>query len=250
MRQIAESLEQELKRTDGVASVTVSGKIVEEIQIELDPAKLEQQNLTQADVVQLVQASNISMPGAELNTDEGQLLTTRVVSLFTSAEQIADLTLSVNPLTGDALKVSDVATVKRQEQQSTTITRANDQPAVLISVLQESGANTADVSETFQAELDRLLQEPQYAGVKATILFDQGDYVRLAISNISSSLIFGGLFAMLVLFVFTRHSKSAYYWDCDSVFGHCHVCTDVLCRFFTEYYDAWCTCIRNRDACR
>ena len=208
VRQIAESLEQELKRTDGVASVTVSGKIVEEIQIELDPAKLEQQNLTQADVVQMVQASNISLPGAELNTDEGQLLTTRVVSLFTSAEQIADLTLSVNPLTGDALTISDVATVKRQEQESTTITRANDQPAVLISVLQESGANTADVSETFQAELERLLQEPQYAGVKATILFDQGDYVRLAISNISSSLIFGGLFAMLVLFVFLRGIRS------------------------------------------
>ncbi|MER1955796.1 MAG: efflux RND transporter permease subunit [Solibacillus sp.] len=208
VRQIAESLEQELKRTDGVASVTVSGKIVEEIQIELDPAKLEQQNLTQADVVQMVQASNISLPGAELNTDEGQLLTTRVISLFTSAEQIADLALSVNPLTGEALTVSDVATVKRQEQESTTITRANDQPAVLISVLQESGANTADVSETFQAELDRLLQEPQYAGVEATILFDQGDYVRLAIGNISSSLIFGGLFAMIVLFVFLRGIKS------------------------------------------
>ena len=64
------------------------------------------------------------------------------------------------------------------------------------------------MSEAFQAELDRLLQEPQYAGVKATILFDQGDYVRLAISNISSSLIFGGLFAMLILFVFLRGIKS------------------------------------------
>lgn len=208
IRQIAESLEQELKRTDGVASVTVSGKIIEEIQIELDEAKLEQQNLTQADIMQVVQASNISLPGAELSTQEGQLLTTRVLSLFTSAEQIADLTVSVNPLTGEALKVSDVASVKRQEQETTTITRANDQPAVLISVLQESGANTASVSETFQAELNRLLQEPQYEGVEATILFDQGDYVRLAISNISSSLIFGGLFAMLVLFLFLRGVKS------------------------------------------
>ncbi|MCH7320743.1 efflux RND transporter permease subunit [Solibacillus sp. MA9] len=208
VRQIAESLEQELKRTDGVASVTVSGKIIEEIQIELDPAKLEQQNLTQTDVMQMVQASNISLPGAELNTQEGQLLTTRVISLFTSADQIADLTISVNPLTGEVLKVSDVATVKRQEPQATTITRANDQPAVLISVLQESGANTASVSEKFQAELNRLLDEPQYEGVEATILFDQGDYVRIAISNISSSLIFGGLFAMLVLFVFLRGFKS------------------------------------------
>ncbi|KAA5554367.1 efflux RND transporter permease subunit, partial [Pseudomonas aeruginosa] len=88
------------------------------------------------------------------------------------------------------------ATVERKEQDANTITRANDQPAVLISVLQESGANTASVSETFQQELDRLLNEPQYDGVEATILFDQGNYVRLAISNISSSLIFGGLFAM------------------------------------------------------
>ena len=208
VREIAESLEQELQRTEGVASVTVSGKIVEEVQIELDPQKLEQNSLIQADVIQMVQASNISLPGSEINTNEGQLLTTRVVSLFTSPEQISELVLSVNPLTGQALKVSDIATVERKEQQSNTITRANDQPAVLISVLQESGANTASVSETFQQELEQLLTDPQYEGVEATILFDQGNYVRLAISNISSSLIFGGLFAMLVLFFFLSGVKS------------------------------------------
>ena len=208
IRQIAESLEQELRRTEGVASVTISGKVVEEVQIELDPQKLEQNRLTQADVVQMVQASNISLPGAELNTVDGQLLTTRVVSLFNSPEQLADLTLSVNPLTGESLTLSDVARVERQEQQSNIITRANDQPAVLISVLQESGANTADVSETFQQELDSLLQQSQYEGVEATILFDQGNYVRLAISNIGSSLLFGGIFAMLVLFIFLSGIKS------------------------------------------
>lgn len=208
IRRIAESLEQELQRTDGVASVTVSGEIVEEVQIELDAQKLEQNNLTQNDVMQIIQASNISMPGAELSTRENQLLTTRVVSLFTSPEEIANVVLSVNPLTGEALKVQDVAFVERKEQETNTITRANDQQAVLISVLQESGANTASVSETFQQELNRLLDEPQYDGVEATILFDQGEYVRLAIGNISSSLIFGGLFAMLVLFVFLSGIKS------------------------------------------
>lgn len=208
IRQIAESLEQELQRTDGVASVTVSGKIVEEIQIELDAQKLEQKNLTQTDVMQVIQASNISMPGAELSTEDNQLLTTRVVSLFNHPDEIANLVLSVNPLTGETLKIQDIATVERKEQETNTITRANDQSAVLISVLQESGANTASVSETFQKELDRLLNEPQYKGIEATILFDQGDYVRLAISNISSSLIFGGLFAMLVLLFFLSGIKS------------------------------------------
>ncbi len=208
VREIAELLEQELKRTEGVASVSVSGKLVEEIKIEADPSKLEANNLTQADLVQIIQASNISMPGAEISTNEGQLLTTRVISTFTSPQQIADLIISVNPLTGDALKVSDVAIVERKEQKTNTITRANDHPAVLMSVLQESGANTASVSEVFQQELAALLKKTEYEGVEATILFDQGNYVRLAINNIGTSLIFGGIFAMLVLFLFLRGIRS------------------------------------------
>lgn len=208
VRAIAESLEQELKRTEGVASVTVSGKLIEEIQIVADPTKLEEKGLTQTDIVQLVQANNISLPGESVNTAAGELLTTRIISTFTSPEQIADLIISVNPLTGEELLLRDVATVKRVEQQQKTITRADEKPAVLISVLQQSGANTAKVSDAFQKELHSLLSKPQYEGVKAHILFDQGDYVKLAINNIGSTLIYGGLFAMLVLFVFLRNIKS------------------------------------------
>ena len=46
VRTIAEALEQELKRTEGVASVTTSGKLVEEVRIELDPEKLVEKGLT------------------------------------------------------------------------------------------------------------------------------------------------------------------------------------------------------------
>lgn len=210
VRLIAEALEQELKRTEGVASVTVSGKLVEEVQITLNASKLEEKGLTQSDVVQVIQANNISLPGEAVNTDQGQLLTTRIVSTITSPEQIAELILSVNPLTGEPLLLQDVATVERAEQQQKTITRANDNPAVMMSVLQESGANTADVSTEFQEALNELLEKPQFAGVRADILFDQGDYVRMSISNIGSSLLFGALFAMLVLFVFLRGIRSPF----------------------------------------
>ena len=208
VRKIAEQLELELQRQDGVASVTVSGKIIEEIQIALNAEALEERGLTQAEVVQVIQANNISLPGESINTEEGQLLTTRILSTFTSAEQIANLTLSVNPLTGEEIKISDFATVERVEQEQETITRAGEYGAVLMSVLQESGANTAEVSETFKKALDELLEKPEFAGVKADILYDQGDYVDLAISNIGTSLIYGGFFAMLVLFLFLRGLKS------------------------------------------
>lgn len=202
VRLLAEDLEKELRRTEGVASVNVSGKLIEEVQIILDEAKLVEKGLTQADIIQIIQANNVSLPGEPVSTDDGKLLTTRIVSTLSSPESIASLIVSVNPLTGEALTVSDLATVERTEQQSITTTRANEHPAVLMSVLQESGANTAEVSKAFQQTLDELLKKEQYKGITADILVDQGNYVDLAINNIGSSLILGGLFAMFILFVF------------------------------------------------
>ena len=79
IRKIAEQLETELRRTKGVASVTVSGKLVEEVQIILDQQKLESNGLAQSDIVQMIQANNVSMPGEPIETQDGKQLTTRII---------------------------------------------------------------------------------------------------------------------------------------------------------------------------
>lgn len=208
VRLLAEDLEKELRRTAGVASVNVSGKLVEEVQLTLDESKLVEKGLTQADIIQIIQSNNVSLPGEPVLTNDGKMLTTRILSTLSTPKDIADLIVSVNPLDGKALTVGEVATVERVEQRSMTTTRANNHPAVLMSVLQESGANTAEVSKAFQDALNELLAKKQYQGIVADVLTDQGNYVDLAISNIGSSLLLGGLFAMFVLFVFLRSVKS------------------------------------------
>lgn len=208
VRVIAEQLEKELRRTDGVASVNVSGALIEEVQILLNQKKLEEKGLAQSDIVQLIQANNVSFPGEPIETEDGKQLTTRIVSTLTTVEDIQSLVVTVNPLDGKDITIADIASVSLAEKKTTTKTRANEEPAVLMSVLQESGANTASVSSAFKASLEELLEKDEFKGVEADILFDQGDYVKLAIGNIGSSLAFGGLFAMLVLFVFLRGIKS------------------------------------------
>lgn len=208
VRLVAEELEKELRRIEGVASVNISGSLVEEIQIILESDKLEERGLTQSDIVQIIQSNNISMPGEPVQTDEGQRLTTRILSTLTSVDEIADLTVTVNPLNGEKIRIRDIAEVKVAEQNTNSETTANREPAVLLSVLQESGTNTAAVSKEFKASLEEILQKDEFTSVEADILFDQGDYVQLAIDNIGSSLILGGIFAMLVLFVFLRGVKS------------------------------------------
>lgn len=208
VRVVAEELETELRQTDGVASVNISGSLIEEIQIELDQAELEERGLQQSDVVQLIQANNISLPGEPIETDDGRNLTTRIISTLTSVEEIRDLILTIDPIDGNNVTIADVAEVNISERESNSETRANEEPAVLLSALQESQANTAEVSDAFQERLDELLSEERFEGVQADVLFDQGDYVKLAIGNIGQTLVLGGIFAMLVLFFFLRGIKS------------------------------------------
>lgn len=208
IRNLAEQLETELRRAKGVASVTVSGKLLEEVQIILSQEKLEEFGLTQTDIVQMVQANNVALPGEPIDTEDGKRLTTRIVSTFTTITDIRNVVVGMNPLTGEKVTVGDVGDVAMLETESNSETRANDHPAVLMSVLQESGANTATVSTAFKDALDELLAQDEYKDIEANILFDQGDYVKLAINNIGQSLLLGGIFAMVVLFFFLRGIKS------------------------------------------
>ncbi|MCP3742405.1 efflux RND transporter permease subunit [Rossellomorea sp. BNER] len=207
LQELADELRLELTKVQGVASVNISGALSEEINIELNQNQLKKNGLSQSSVVDSIRANNVTVPGDTIKTD-GKTLTTRVISELKSVEDIKSLVLTVNPKTGDEITIKDVATVEKEKKNDHTITRANEENAVLLSVLQQSDANTTDVSRAFQTELDELLKQGKYKDIEADILFDQGDYIEQAIGSITNSLLVGGAFAMLILFLFLKNIKS------------------------------------------
>ena len=207
LQKVAEELELQLLKIDGIASVNTSGTLVEQIKVVIDEEQLVAYQLSQSDIVNTIAANNISLPGEKVLT-ENQELTTRIISSLQSPEEIEQLTVTVNPLTNESVKIADVAAVEIVKQDDGTITRTNNVPSLLLSILQQSDANTANLSEEIQSQLEKILQEDTYKDVQADILFDQGDFIRLAINNISTSLIVGGLLAMGILFLFLRSIKS------------------------------------------
>ncbi|MBN8194533.1 efflux RND transporter permease subunit [Bacillus sp. NTK074B] len=207
LKSLSENLKLELTRVEGVANVNVSGSLQDEMIIELNQQSLKNNRLSQGDVVNTIRANNLTAPGDTIDTN-GQTLTTRVLSRLQSVEELKELVLQVNPQSGKKITLADVATVEKKQQNTDTLTRANEEPAILFSVLQQSDANTASVSKAFQKELNRLLEQDQYQSIKADVLFDQGDYITQAIGNIANSLLIGGAFAMLVLFLFLKNVKS------------------------------------------
>lgn len=91
IRILAEKLEKEILRTEGVASVNISGTLIEEMRITLDKDRLANNGLTQADIVQIIQGNNVSLPGDPIETGQGQQLTVRVLSTLSSVNDIKTL---------------------------------------------------------------------------------------------------------------------------------------------------------------
>lgn len=207
LRELADQLQLELSKVEGVASVNLSGTTIKEVRVELNQEKLQEYGLSQSDIVDVIRSNDISMPGDTVLT-EGKELTTRIISTIDSIDILKNLTVTVNPQNGEKVALSQVSSVELVNADDRTITRTNEKPSVLLSVMQQSDANTAAVSKSFTAELDKLLEREKYEEIESDVLFDQGDYIQLAISNITTTLIMGGLLAMIVLFFFLRSVKS------------------------------------------
>lgn len=207
LQNLAGELEQELSKTAGVASVNLSGLQSDEVSVKLDQHKLEQYSLSQSDIVDTIRANSVTTPGDPVVSD-GKQLTTRVISSIDSIDVLKSLIVKKDPATGDNITVGDIADVVLAKKKSNTTTRTNHNPSLLVSILQQSDANTASVSDAFQEKLTNILSEEKYESINADIIFDQGEYVDQAIGNMFNTLIIGGILAMLILFVFLKSMKS------------------------------------------
>ncbi|MFA9558855.1 efflux RND transporter permease subunit [Evansella sp. AB-rgal1] len=205
--ELAEDLRLELLKLNGIASIDITGESVDEIIVELDQYALEEYGLDQSTVIQMIQAHNVTAPGGLVESNDLKY-TTRVLFEMTSMEDIETIVLTVDPETGDEITVADIASVDIISDNEGAITRTNQEPAIMMSVQQQSDANLAQVSTQFNDRLSELLDENKFSDIEVAILFDQGEYVQEAISSVSTALIVGGLFAILVLFAFLRSLKT------------------------------------------
>ncbi|MGD6817466.1 efflux RND transporter permease subunit [Metabacillus sp. 84] len=204
---LSEDLEEELAKIKGVASVSLTGELTNEVAVELDQEKLKQYQLSQADIVDRIRANSVSSPGDPIISD-GKELTTRTLSVIDSVDILENLAIGKSPETGENILLKDMADVSLKQKEQETITRENQEPSLLLSVLQQSDANTAAVSAEFQERLEELLKNDKYKNIEYNIIFDQGDYIDRAIGNMLSTLVIGGALAMIVLFLFLRNIRS------------------------------------------
>ena len=246
LRNLADwEIRRQLETIPGVASVRMKGGLIEEIQVEIDEAQLTRLGLTFQQINQRLAAENINQAGGQLRDGDEELIV-RAVNEFRSVEEIGEIIISQRGEA--PVRLRDVSTVQRHFKERKTVTRINGQESVEIALFKEADANTVKVAraikerlgdvalgmhteerdgeelppngggdeeanavagtETTVSDERRTVVSTLPEGVSLYIVSDQSRFIENAIDEVISTARWGGLLAILVLFLFLRNLKS------------------------------------------
>lgn len=198
------TITRELRSLPGVAEVTVSGKQVRELTVEVKPDALQAAGVSVAQVVQALQAQNLAAPVGRL---EGAL-DERSIRLKGRLENPSDFAqLVVADRNGRLIRLGDLATVRDGSEEPRTMALYNGLVAVGIDVKKAKGYSTTDVSQAIMARLTRI-EKSLPSEVKLDIVRDAAVRVSRSVRNVQETLFEGALLTVLVVFLFLNSWRS------------------------------------------
>ena len=150
----------------------------------------------------LLAAQNFSMPAGYVEQDGVQYMVS-VGDSISTREELQQLVLFDLGMEGvEPIRLEDVAEVFVTDNSGEIYAKLNGENGVIVMFNKQSTYATAEVSENIATRFQELKQE--YNGLEFTPLMDQGDYIRIIIDSILSSLAWGALFAILILYLFLK----------------------------------------------
>ena len=154
-------------------------------------------------VQQLLTAQDFSMPAGYIDDNAGVSYMVSVGNEIRTSGELEDMVLFDLGIDGmEPIRLSDVATVFYTDNSDEIYAKLNGENGIIASFTKQSNYATAEVSDNITARLEQLTG--QYPGISFKPLMDQGDYIHLIVETILSSLLWGALFSVVVLFLFLR----------------------------------------------
>ncbi len=151
----------------------------------------------------ILTAQNFSMPAGYIQDNAGVSYMVSVGDEILETETLRELVLidlGMDEL--EPIRLGDVAEVLVTDNADEIYAKLNGRDGVIVTFNKQSNYATAEVSENVTNRFRTL--ESEYAGLHFVPLMDQGDYIHLIVKTILSSLLWGALFSVIVLFLFLR----------------------------------------------
>lgn len=188
-----------LERIDGVASVTVSGGVGQQIEVQIDPARAAGFGLSNSYISQFLAAENLLYPGGDMQNGS-KTLTVSTDAKFQSVEDVENMLLALP--TGGIVRLGDVANVSLQAQDTDTMAQMDGTTCVILQVSKQSGANEASTAQAVDARMAELAEENP--GIRYAAPYLASDYINLVVESALQNIVLGVVLAAVVVFLFLR----------------------------------------------
>ena len=209
LRTIADwSIRPRLLSTGGVAQVAVLGGDIKEYQIQVDPQRMRHYGISMDEVIQATEKMNSNSNGGVIYEYGNEYIVRGVVSTTKIDELSAAIVKRIN---NAPVRLDDIAEVKIAEKAPKLGTASErGKEAVLLTVTKQPNTSTLELTDKIEASL-KDLQKNLPPDVKvSTDIFRQSRFIESSIGNVKKSLFEGGIFVVLVLFLFLANVRTTF----------------------------------------
>lgn len=188
-----------LERIDGVASVSISGGITEQISVDVDSTRAAGYGLSNAYIMQYMTAENLLFPGGDMYNGT-KTLTVSTDAKFQSVADVANMMIALP--TGGTVRLNEVANVYLENVESDSVAKMDGEHCVILQVSKQSGANEHAAAMAVAAQMEKLASENR--NIRYGIPYLASDFINLAVDSSISNILMGVLLAGIVVFLFLR----------------------------------------------
>ncbi len=206
LKQTGEDLQEAIEQIPGVLAADLVGGIEKEVQVKVDPERLEFYGLALADVQDAIALQNVTIPGGKLSLGQYDYQV-RVPGEVERPEEILDFV--VNPGFSPPVYIRDVAEVEFGIKDRETISRVDGRDAVTLQIKKRTGENIIDIADAVRATIERVA--PMFPpGTEVSIVGDQSADIRTMVHELENNIISGLILVIAVLFVFLGLTNSLF----------------------------------------
>jgi HAE1 family hydrophobic/amphiphilic exporter-1 len=198
---VKDEIKDRIEMVDGVANAFIMGGREREIQVLVDRAKLESLCLPLEQVVAKLRYENLNLSGGHLAHKHIEYLL-RTLGEFKNLDQIRNMVVSVQ--NGAPVYIRDIATVKDTYKEVRCDSRVNRENGIMLLIIKESGANTADVVAAVKKQVAELRKELP-PDIRFHIPLDQGAITDKIVSCTGQDALWGGLIVAIVILLVLRN---------------------------------------------
>ncbi|MFC4322249.1 efflux RND transporter permease subunit [Litchfieldia salsa] len=204
---VEETLLPKIEKIEGVASATLTGQHIEEVQLTYDEVKMKEFGLTEDTVKQMIQASDLAVSLGLYEFEEGE----QAVSIdgkFMTADELKEMIIPVTPSESNPspfVKLGDIATIEMVGKVQ-SVSRTNGKDAIAIQIVKGQQANTVSVVNSVKDLVEEETGNSDELIIDVTV--DQGEPIEKSVHTMIEKALFGGLIAVLIILLFLRDFKS------------------------------------------